>query len=104
MLGDIVSADDVAPLSHRHDNMDNRVAAPDTSASKLGLLVSKEKTRTMRVNQSTIFGVKLQDEYLVELDQLSCLRSTVSKVGRTDQDAKARVEKASAAFKTLKHS
>ena len=68
----------------------------------MGLLISKEKTRTMTVNHSNSSRIKLQDGYLIEVDQFSYLGRIVSRDGETDQNVKSRAEKASASFKTLR--
>ena len=61
--------DDVAFLSHGHDNMANKVTA--IGASKLGLHICKEQIKTMGVIQPNTAGMKLQEEVLVQVDQFT---------------------------------
>ena len=58
-LEDITFADDVALISHRYDNMEDKVIALDRFAPKLALRISKEKSRSMIVSQSNSSRIKL---------------------------------------------
>ena len=49
-LEDLDFADDIALLSHRHQDMQEKTDAMATTAGNLGLKVSTKKTKGMRMN------------------------------------------------------
>ena len=51
-LEDIDFADDVALLSHYHDNMQDKTTSLYEYGAKLGLKINKKKNWTMRVNHN----------------------------------------------------
>ena len=71
------------------------------SAAKLGLKISKKKTRTMRTNHVNKNSIQLRGEDIEDVEQFTNLGSVVSRDGGTDRDIKSRIWKATAAFKTL---
>ena len=94
--------DIVTLLSHRHDNMQEKVASLYESAAKLDLKISKKKTRTMRANDVNKNSTQLRGEDIEDLEQFTYLGSVVSRDGGTKRDIKSRIGKATAAFKTLR--
>ena len=76
-LEDIDFADDVALLSHRHDNMQDKTTSLYESAAKLGLKINKKKTRTMRANHVNKNSIQL------DVEQFTYLGSVVSRDGGT---------------------
>ena len=67
---------------------------------KLGLKISKKKTRTMRANQVNKNSIQLRGEDIEGVEQFTYLGSFVSRDGGTDRDTKSTIGKATAAFKT----
>ena len=53
-LDDLDSADDIALLTHNYHQMQDKTTLPEESAAKLGLPVSKGKTKSMRMNTANI--------------------------------------------------
>ena len=102
-LEDIDFAEDVALLSHLHDNRQDKVTSLYESATKLGQKINKKKTRTMRANHVNKNSIQLRGEDIEDVEQFTYLGSVVSRDGRTDRDVKSRIGKATAAFKTLRH-
>ena len=96
-LKDVDFADDVALLSHCHDNMQDK----ETSLyeSKLGLKINKKKTRTMRANHVNKNSIQLTGEDIEDVEQFTYLGSVVSRDGGTNRDIKSSIGKATAAFK-----
>ena len=101
-LADIDFADDVALLSHHHDNMQDKATSLYESAAKLGLKINKKKTRTMTTNHVNKNSIQLRGEDIEDVEQFTYLGSVVSRDGGTDRDIKSRTGKATAAFKTLR--
>ena len=101
-LEDIDFSEDVALLSHRHDNMQDKATTLYKSTAKLGLKIRKKKTRTMRANHVNKNSIQLTGEDIEDVEQFTYLGSVVSRDGGTDRDIKSRIGKATAAFKTLR--
>ena len=96
-LKDVDFADDVALLSHCHDNMQDK----ETSLyePKLGLKINKKKTRTMRANHVNKNSIQLTGEDIEDVEQFTYLGSVVSSDGGTNRNIKSSIGKATAAFK-----
>ena len=101
-LEDIDFADDVALLSHCHDNMQDKATSLNESAAKLGLKINKMKTRTMKPNHVNKNSIQLKGEDIEDVEQFTYLGSVVSRDSGTDRDIKSRIGKTTAVFKTLR--
>ena len=53
MLEDLDFADDIALLSHRHRDMQEKTNQLVTSAAKIGLKINVAKTKIMKINTRT---------------------------------------------------
>ena len=71
------------------------------SAAKVGLKISKKKTRTTRANHVNKNSNQLKGEDIEDVKQFTYLGSVVSRDGGTDRDIKSRIRNATAALKTL---
>ena len=94
-LEDIDFADDVALLSHCHDNMHE-------PAAKWGLKIGKKKTTTMRANHVNKNSIQLRGDDIEDVEQFTYIGRVVSRDCGTDRDFKSRIGKATAAFNTLR--
>ena len=101
-LEDVDFADDVALLSHRHDNKQDKATSLYESAAKLGLKISKKRTRIMRANHVNKNNIQLKGEDAEDVEQFTYLGSVVSRDDRTDRDIKSGIGKATSAFRTLR--
>ncbi|KAI0228799.1 hypothetical protein LSAT2_020751 [Lamellibrachia satsuma] len=63
--------DDVTLLSHRRDNMQDKVTPLYESAAKLGLKINKKKTRTMRANHVNKNSIQLRGEDIEDVEQFT---------------------------------
>jgi len=72
---------------------------PALGAEKMGLRISKEKTKVMRAN-SKQREIKLKDEELEDVQGFTYLGSIVTSDGGADEDVKNRIGKAKQAFNT----
>ena len=70
------------------------------SAAKLGLKISKKKTRSMRTNHVNKNSILLRGEGIEDVGQFTYLGS-VSRDGGTDRDIKSRIGKPTATFKIV---
>ena len=70
-------------------------------SAKMGLRISKSKTKVMRVKTRNVDNIKLDGEAIDEVEDFIYLGSNISKDGGSDQDIVARIGKARTAFAIL---
>ena len=80
-LEDLDFADDIALLSHRHQDMQEKTDAMATTAGNLGLKVSTKKTKGMRMNTRVQENIKLNGDEIEEVDDFTYLGSKMSNTG-----------------------
>ena len=102
-LDDLDFADDLALLSHNHQQMQNKTTSPASHASQVGLQIHPNKTKILRINASSREAVKLGDNNLEEVETFTYLGSVINQQGGTDADVKTRIGKARVAFIALKN-
>ena len=101
-LEDLQFADDLALLSHRLQDIQNKLTSLEETAQLVGLKINAEKTKLLQANtkqdpQFTIYGTNIED-----VREFTYLGSKVSQSGGTDEDITARIKKARQAFAILK--
>ena len=101
-LEDLDFADDIALLSHRHQDMQEKTDAMATTAGNLGLKVSTKKTKGMRMNARVQENIKLNGDEIEEVDDFTYLGSKMSNTGNGEVEIRARLAKASQAFVSLR--
>ena len=101
-LEDLDFADDIALLSHRHQDMQEKTDAMATTAGNLGLKVSTKKTKGMRMNARVQENIKLNGDEIEEVDDFTYLGSKMSNTGDGEVEIRARLAKASQAFASLR--
>ena len=62
VLEDLEYADDIALLAHRHQDMQAKTNALDTTAGSLGLKINTKKTRHLRMNSRTNESIMVNGE------------------------------------------
>lgn len=102
-LEDLDFADDLALLSHSHQQMQEKTTKLATVSDKIGLGIHSEKTKIMKINTPSTQSVKLQESELEEVDTFTYLGSVINKQGGADEDIKMRIGKARAVFMSLKN-
>ena len=102
-LDDLDFADDLALLSHTHQQMQDKTTELQNTSTKVGLNIHRGKTQTMRVNATSNEPVRLDGDVLEEVDSFTYLGSKVSKQGGTGEDVRSRISKARVAFIQLKN-
>ena len=100
-LEDLDFADDLALLSHSHQQMQEKTAAKHMS-TQLGLNINRSKTKIMKANTKNNNPITLNGEPLEETDSFTYLGSSINKNGGTEEDVKARIQKARVAFLMLR--
>ena len=100
-LEDLDFADDLALLSHSHTQMQNKTTRLNNLSSNLGLNIHIKKTKMLRINADNE-PIILTDMPIEEVDGFTYLGSIIDKKGGTDEDIKARIQKARASFIMLR--
>ena len=101
-LDDLDFADDLALLSHNHQQMQEKASDLHRTSMQVGLTLNKQKTKIMRISASTDKPVKIEGEELEKVESFTYLGSVMDKSGGTDTDMKTRISKARSAFNMLK--
>ena len=101
-LEDLDFADDLALLSHSHQQMQEKTELLNTVSTQLGLNINRSKKRIMKANTKNNNPITMNGEPLEETDSFTYLGSTINKHGGTEEDVKARIQKARVAFIMLR--
>ena len=101
-LDDLDFADDLAILSHNHNQMQDKTTLLETSAGT-GLKINRKKTRLMKMNTTANIPVTVGGEPIREVECFVILGSVADQQGGTDWDVTARIGKARAASAMLKN-
>ncbi|KAK2185049.1 hypothetical protein NP493_247g03088 [Ridgeia piscesae] len=101
-LEDLDFADDLALLSHSHQQMQEKTELLNTVSTQLGLNINRSKTRIMKANTKNNHPITMNGEPLEETESFTYLGSTINKHGGTAEDVKARIQKARVAFIMLR--
>ena len=101
-MDDLDFADDVALLSHNHQQMQAKTSDLYHTSVQIGLRINKQKTKILRINAGTDEPVTIEGEELGEAESFTYLGSVMDKSGGTDADVKTRIGKARSAFNMLR--
>ena len=95
-------AEDITLVLYNHQQMQQKTTQLANTSAKLGLNVSKDKTKVMHIHNTIDDGIVLDGDILEDVDSFTYLGSVVAKDGGADKDIKTRIGKARSAFLTLK--
>ena len=101
-LDDLDFADDLALLSHSHNQMQDKTTRLETISAGTGLRINKKKTELMKIYTTTDTPVIVDGEPIKEVESFVYLGSIIDEKGGTDRDVSARIGKARGAFVMLK--
>ena len=102
-LEDLDFADDIALLSQKQQDIQNKTTRFSNTAAKIGLKASTKKTKHMRMNSRIDTPVRMQEEDIEEVTEFTYLGSKMSADGDTEVEIRTRITKASQAFASLKN-
>ena len=102
-LDDLDFADDLALLSHNHNQMQNKTTLLASISAETGLKINKKKTELMKINTTANRPVTVGGEPIREVESFVYLGSVIDRQGGTDRDVTARIGKARTAFVILKN-
>ncbi|VDP30433.1 unnamed protein product [Schistosoma curassoni] len=94
-------ADDLALLSHTHEQMQIRTASVAAVSASVGLNIHKGKTMVLKYNTENSNPITLDGETLGDVEFLTYLGSIINEQGGSDADVRARFSKATTAFLQL---
>ena len=101
-LDDLDFVDDLALLSHRRNQMQDKTTRLESTSKQTGLKINTRKTGLMRFNTTSNAAVTVGGEPIKEVESFVYLGSVIDQQGGTDRDLTARVGKARGAFVMLK--
>lgn len=103
-LDDLDFADDIALLSSTKQQMQHKLDKLDKEAKRVGLKISGQKTKMMRINSSSQeqFTIGERNERIEDVEEFCYLGATICKDGGGMKDLKNRLSKARGAFTRLK--
>ncbi|XP_076452167.1 uncharacterized protein LOC143287768 [Babylonia areolata] len=102
-LDDLDFADDLALLSHSHQQMQDKTTELAATSSQVGLNIHKGKTKILKINTAREDPVTVHGSKLEEVEAFTYLGSIIDKQGGTDADVRARIGKVRAAYLQLKN-
>ena len=97
-LEDLDFADDLALLSHSHQQMQDKTTELAATSSQVGLKIHEGKTKILKINTASEDPVTLRGSELEEVEAFTYLGSIINRQGGTDADVRARIAKARAAY------
>ena len=101
-MEDLDFADDLALLSHSHQQMQEKTELLNTVSTQLGLNINRSKTKIMKAYTKNNNPITLNGEPLEETYSFTYMGSTINKNGGTEEYVKARIQKARVAFMKLR--
>ena len=101
-LEDLAFADNLALLSHRLQEMQEKERNLETTAQKVGLEISHKKTKLLRINNQQEGPVTVSGKAVTDVNDFVYLGSKISQAGGTDKDIKVKLKKARQAFSMLR--
>ncbi|VDP06074.1 unnamed protein product [Schistosoma mattheei] len=103
-LDDLDFADDLALLSHIHEQMQIKTASVAAVSASVGLSIYKRKTKVLEFKEAENSNpITLDDETLEDVESFTYLGSIIDEQGGSDADVRARICKARAVFLPLKN-
>lgn len=75
-----------------------RTDSLQTTARDIGLQINAEKSTTMRINTNQAAAIHFGDHNIADVSKFTYPGSIINKTGDTDEDIKARINKARLAF------
>ncbi|VDO64417.1 unnamed protein product [Schistosoma margrebowiei] len=102
-LDDLDFADDLALLSQKQQQMQEKTNSVAAASAAIGLNIHKRKSKVLRYNTACTNPITIDGEYLEDVKTFTYLGSIIDEQGGSDADVKARIGKARAAYLQLKN-
>lgn len=101
-LEDLDYADDIALISHTHDDMQAKLDSLAQHAGQVGLKINAGKTKSMRLNTTNRNYLVVNNVVLEEVTTFKYLGSIMTITGGADEDTTNRLKEARIAFGRLR--
>jgi hypothetical protein len=101
-LTDIDYADDICVLCQRAGDMQDKLTALAEEGQKVGLKINTNKTEIVKINCKKKTAISVGNEPLRKTDSVCYLGSVITTDGGVELDIRNRLNRARAAFTTLK--
>ena len=101
-LDDLDFADDIVLLSSTRQHMQSKTTKVDLEAKRVGLKISMDKTKIMKINSKSNVGIKINGSNVEETEEFTYLGAKLCKEGGGMRDLRNRISKARGAFIKLK--
>ncbi|VDO73844.1 unnamed protein product [Schistosoma margrebowiei] len=102
-LDDLDFADDLTLLWQTQQQMQEKATSVATASAVVGLIIHKGKNKILRYNTTCTNRITLNGKALEDVKTYTYLSSIVDEQGGSDEDVKARIGKARAAYSQLKN-
>ncbi|CAH8519671.1 unnamed protein product [Schistosoma rodhaini] len=102
-LDDLDFTDDLALLSHTHEQVQIKTTGVAAVSASAGYGIHKEKSRILKHNKVNTNPITLCGETLEDVEPFTYLGSIIDEQGGSDAEVKARIGKARTAFIQLKN-
>ncbi|VDP45848.1 unnamed protein product [Schistosoma margrebowiei] len=97
-LDDLDFADDLALLSHKQRQTQEKSTGVAADSAAVGLITHKRKSKIFRYNTACTNPVTIDGEGLEDVKTFTYLWSIINERGGSDADVKARIGKARATY------
>ncbi|VDO68801.1 unnamed protein product [Schistosoma margrebowiei] len=102
-LDDLDFADDLALLSQSQQQMQEKTTSVASASATVGLNIHKGKSRILRYNAACTNPITMDGEDSEDVKPFTYLGSIIDEHGWSDEDVKARIGKARAAYLQLRN-
>ncbi|VDP73636.1 unnamed protein product [Schistosoma curassoni] len=102
-LDDLYFSDDLALLSHTHEQMQIKTSSVAAVSASVGLSIHKEKTKVLKFKAENSNPITVDGESLEDVESLTYMGSIIDEQEGSDADVKAEIGKARVAFLQLKN-
>ncbi|VDO26991.1 unnamed protein product [Schistosoma margrebowiei] len=90
-IDDLDFADDLALLSHTHEQMQIKTASVAAVSASVGLNIQKAKTKVLKYNTENSNPITLDGETLEDVESFTYLGSIIDEQGGSDGQSKGRI-------------
>ena len=100
-LTDLDFADDLALLGENAKSLQSMTDNLASTAAKVGLRISTEKTKVMSVREHQPMALKVNQQGAEEVESFTYLGRSISNKGANERDISCRLDKAASVFQRL---
>ena len=100
-LHDLDFADDIVLMTQAFAHLQEKANDVNNEASKLGLKINAEKTKSLRVKHKLATSVRIEGKEVEDVSEFKYLGSLVTQSGGAEEDVESRIKKAQNAFVML---